>query len=154
MPGMPFETFTRQRKTGLPYVTLQKKGVISLNGAAFEALGRPEQVELLYDRDAHQMALRRVDDSVEHAYKVRAPHENHQTWLISGGAFASYYEIDISASVRRPAHLDGDLLVVDLKHPGVEPRAESDESDVPESYESEPPESYESDSPVESDESF
>ena len=126
---MPFETFTRQRKAGRqPFVTLQKKGIISLNRAAFEALGDPEAVELLYDKEANLMALRRVESSVEHAYKVRTPPGNHGTWLVAGGAFASYYDIDISASVRRAARLDGDLLVVDLNDPGVDPRGEQGDS--------------------------
>jgi hypothetical protein len=125
---MPFETFTRQRRTGRqPYVTLQKKGVISLNKAAFEALDSPESVELLYDPDARLVALRKVDSAVEHAYQVRAPVENHATWLVSGGAFMSYYEIDNSASVRRAARKDGDLLIVNLNDPGVDPRVEQTE---------------------------
>jgi hypothetical protein len=123
---VPFETFTRQRRHGRqPFVTIQKKGVISLNRAAFEALGDPESVELLYDPDARLVALRKVDGFVEHAYQVRAPVQNHATWLISGAAFVAYYEIDASVSVRRPARLDGDLLIIDLNDPGVDPRAEA-----------------------------
>jgi hypothetical protein len=123
---MPFETFTRQRKSDRqPYVTMQKKGVISLNKAAFDALDQPDSVELLYDSESRLVALRKVDSSVEHAYQVRAPVENHATWLVSGAAFVSYYEIDNSESIRRPARIEQDLLVIDLNHPGVDPRAES-----------------------------
>ncbi len=123
---MPFETFTRQRKSDRqPYVTMQKKGVISLNKAAFDALGQPDSVELLYDAESRLVGLRKVDSSIEHAYQVRAPVENHATWLVSGAAFVSYYEIDNSESIRRPARLEEDLLIVDLNHPGVDPRAES-----------------------------
>jgi hypothetical protein len=126
---VPFETFTRQRRhERQPFVTIQKKGVISLNRAAFEALGNPESVELLYDPDARLVALRKVDSFVEHAYQVRAPVENHATWLISGAAFVAYYEIDASVSVRRAARQDGDLLIVDLNDPGVDPRAESSDA--------------------------
>ena len=124
MRGMPFETFTRQRRVGQPFVTIQKKGVLSLNRAAFEALDGPEAVELLYDSGARLVALRKVDSAVEHSYQVRAPVENHATWLISVGAFVNYYEIDTSRSVRRPARLDGDLLIIDLNDPGVDPRSE------------------------------
>lgn len=126
---MPFETFTRQRRTGRqPFVTIQKKGVISLNGAAFEALDSPDAVELLYDTEARLVGLRKVDSSVPHAYQVRAPVENHATYLISGAAFMSYYEIDNSRSIRRPARLDGDLLIVDLNDPGVDSRSENADS--------------------------
>lgn len=126
---MPFETFTRQRRTGRqPFVTVQKKGVISLNKAAFEALDSPDYVELLYDRDARLVALRKVDSSVEHSYQVRAPVEGHATWVLSGAAFVSYYEIDTSSSVRRAAHMDGDMLIVNLNDPGVDPRSEHDDT--------------------------
>jgi hypothetical protein len=121
---VPFETFTRQRREGEPFVTIQKKGVISLNRAAFGALGRPEFVELLFDPDSRLVALRGVDSSVEHAYQVRAPVQNHATWVISGGAFLRYYEIENSESVRRAARIDGDLLIIDLHDPHVDPRAE------------------------------
>lgn len=130
---MPFETFTRQRRAGLPFVTIQKKGVISLNRAAFESLGSPEFVELLFDPDGRLVALHRVESSVEHAYQVRAPVDNHATWLISGGAFISYYEIDNSKSVRRAARMEGDLLIIDLNDPHVDPRAESTQADASDS---------------------
>ena len=104
---------------------MQKKGVISLNKAAFDALEQPDSVELLYDSESRLVALRKVDSSVEHAYQVRAPVENHATWLVSGAAFVSYYEIDNSESIRRPARREADLLIIDLNHPGVDPRADS-----------------------------
>ncbi len=129
---MPFETFTRQRRSGRqPFVTIQKKGVISLNKAAFEELDSPESVELLYDREARLVGLRKVDSSVEHAYAVRAPVEGHATFLLSGAAFVSYYEIDTSKSVRRAARRDGDMLVVDLNDPGVESASEQAEDSDP-----------------------
>jgi hypothetical protein len=122
---MPFETFTRQRRSSpQPYITIQKKGVISLNKAAFEALDSPETVELLYDSDARLVALRKVDSSVEHGYQVRAPVENHATWLVSGAAFVGYYEIDTSLSIRRAARKEGELLIVDLNDPGVDPKGD------------------------------
>jgi hypothetical protein len=114
-----FETFTRQRRSLPPFVTIQRKGVISLNRGSFEALDSPASVELLYDRDARLVALRKVDPSVEHAYQVRAPAENRGTWLVSAGAFTSYYEIDTSQTVRRMARLEGDLLIIDINDPGV-----------------------------------
>ena len=82
-------------------------------------------MELLYDADARLVALRKVDSSVDHGYQVRAPVRGHATWVISGAAFVSYYEIDASTSVRSTAHIDGDLLVVNLKlGPGSIPKAE------------------------------
>ena len=62
---MPFEVFDK-RMTPLakaPSVTIQKRGVISLNKAAHDLIENAETVELLYDRERRVMALRAADDS-------------------------------------------------------------------------------------------
>ena len=117
---MPFETFKRQRfKPGTqPFVTIQRKGVLSLNRAAFDALGDPEAVELLYDRENRSIGMRKVDSSVEHAYTVRSFGKG-STWLVSGTAFAHYYDIDTSVPTRRSGRLEDDVLVIDLNDPGT-----------------------------------
>jgi len=121
---MAFETFQRQRArpSDDPYVTIQRKGVISLNLSAFEALESPETVELLYDRGERLVGIRKVDPSVEHAYIVRGlGGRTTTTWLISGTAFTKFYGIDTEAAKRWKARIEeGPMLVVDLKEPGTE----------------------------------
>jgi len=126
-PSMAFETFKRQRvrPSDEPYVTIQRKGVIALNSAAFEALDRPEAVELLYDRSERLVGVRKVDPSVEHAYIVRGQGESRgrvsTNWLISGTAFAKYYGITTEVARRWKARIDeGPTVVVDLKEAGTE----------------------------------
>lgn len=71
---MPFEVFNK-RMTPLakaPAVTIQKRGVISLNKAAHELINSSETVELLFDADRQVMALRPAEDTSPHAYGVRA----------------------------------------------------------------------------------
>ena len=117
---MPFETFKRQRvRPGTdPLITIQKKGVFSLNRSAYEALGSPDWVELLYDHDSRLVAIRKVDESVEHAYRCRTFGKGG-TWLVSGTAFSNYYGIDTSTPTRRAAHMEDDMLVIDLNDPGT-----------------------------------
>jgi hypothetical protein len=119
--SMPFETFKRQRLAPDkdPLITIQKKGIFSLNQVAYEALGKPEAVELLYDREASRIGLRKVNGSVQHSYRVRQ-FGTGATWLVSGTAFAKYYEIDLSVPVRYTARVDNDMLVIDLKGGGVQ----------------------------------
>jgi hypothetical protein len=123
---MAFETFKRQRQrpSDDPYVTIQKKGVISLNLASYTALGSPEAVELLYDREERLVGLRKVDPSVEHAYIVRGLGRGKvdTNWLISGTAFAQYYGIKADSARRWKAKVveDAEMLIVDLKEPGTE----------------------------------
>lgn len=117
---MPFETFKRQRlKPGTdPLITIQKKGVLSLNRAAYSALGDPEAVELLYDQEANLVGLRKVDSEVEHAYTIRTFGKGG-TWLVSGTAFTNYYDIDTSVPTRRLGQMRDDILVIDLNDPGT-----------------------------------
>jgi hypothetical protein len=117
---MPFETFKRQRlKPGAePLVTIQKKGVLSLNRAAYEALGNPQAVELLYDRDSRRIGFRKVESSLEHAYALRTFGKGG-TWLVSGTAFTNYYEIDTSVPTRRTGRMEDGVLVLDLNDPGT-----------------------------------
>jgi hypothetical protein len=120
--AMPFETFKRQRSRpdDSPYVTIQKRGTLSFNRAAYAALGEPEAVELLFDREDRRIGIRRVDPSTAHAYGVR-PLNRGATWLASGTAFVNYYGIETAVSRRWPAEaVDEGFLVIDLKEEGQE----------------------------------
>lgn len=118
---MAFETFKRQRAplTTEPAITIQKRGTFSLNAPAFEALGSPEYLELLYDRDERLIGLRKADAHVPHAYVVR-PLGNGTTQMVSGTAFLAFYGIEFDAARRWIGRLQDDMLVIDLKEPGVE----------------------------------
>jgi hypothetical protein len=121
---MPFETFKRQRvRPGdEPYLTIQRKGIFSLNRPAFEALDRPDWVELLYDSDTRRIGVRKVDSSIDHAYGVRklGSRRGESTFLVSGTAFTNYYEIDTSRSIRRSGRVEDGVFMIDLNDPGTE----------------------------------
>src|SRR5579864_6906235 len=116
---MPFETFKRQRTTSgqEPSVTIQRKGVLSLNLPAYRVLGEPEAVELLYDPVERLIGLRKVDPEVRHSYLVRGlgRNETNTTWLISGTAFTKYYGIDTTKAKRWAPLFVNETLVIDLK---------------------------------------
>lgn len=119
---MPFEIFQRQRPpvSPDPAITIQKRGTLSLNAAAYGALDSPEAIELLYDRDERLVGLRKIDPSAAHAYVVRPLGRGGSNWLISGRSFTGYYGIPTEPARRWAAHTDGDMLVIDLKEPGAE----------------------------------
>ena len=100
---MPFEIFDK-RMTPLakaPSVTIQKRGVISLNKAAHDLVGNAETVELLYDRDRQVMALRATDDSSPHAYSVRSGSKRGPGQaIVSATAFTAHYGINTTATRR------------------------------------------------------
>lgn len=115
-----FEVFTRRASpTGKgPFVTIQRKGILSMNREAYEAMGSPETVELLYDRDERIMGFRPVDPNVPHAYRARKQGAS-SSYLVAGQAFTHYYEIATDTARRYPATAIDGILVVDLKEPGV-----------------------------------
>jgi hypothetical protein len=117
-----FEVFKKNRMPSKvqPSVTIQRRGAISLNTAAFEAIGSPSHVELLYDRDERLIGLRSSDEATPHAYLVRGVGQNEATHVVSGKAFLTYYDIPQDVARRWAAEERDGVLVVDLKQPGTE----------------------------------
>lgn len=104
-----------------PFVTIQKRGTISLNAAAYAALDEPEAVELLFDPSDRIVGFRAVPKESEHAYPLRAQSgKSIGPYIVSGTAFTRYYSIDTTVSRRWIGYMDDDILCVDLKQPGTE----------------------------------
>lgn len=138
---MSWETFQRQRAplSEEPTVTIQRRGTMSLNGAAFDALERPEAVELLFERSKHLMALKKAEPSTPHAYPVRPLGKSGSTWLVSGQAFTKFYGIETDKAMRWDAKPEPDgLLVIDLKESGTEVTGNRKQSELPEFQERSP----------------
>ncbi|HXW35996.1 MAG TPA: hypothetical protein VEJ87_15585 [Acidimicrobiales bacterium] len=126
-----FEVFTRRRGTiqKSPTMTLQIRGGMGFNQAAYEALGKPEAVELLYAKKERIIGVRATEPGQPHAYPVRAPDQKRDSgFLVGGRSFTNYYDIDTSVARRYPAYMEGGILCVDLNGPSAEvtgPRAGS-----------------------------
>ena len=118
-----FETFTKRMAPLVkqPLVTIQKHaGTISLNAAAHALLGKPDAVELLYDRDEQLVGLRAVAKESEHAYPLRSQAgKSVGPYIVSGTQLAKYYKIDTTVSRRWVASLVDDILCIDLKQEGT-----------------------------------
>lgn len=119
---MGFEVFDK-RAAGAskhPYVTMQRKGPFSFNQAAFELMGKPEAVELLYDRDTERVAFRPVAPGRPRAFPVRAQGKNSITYMVAGQSFAKHYELDTSVARRYAPEWEDDILVLDLRGDSVD----------------------------------
>jgi len=128
-----FEVFTR-RATPVslePMMTIQRRGSLSLNRAAVEALGEPEAVELLYDRKERVMGIRPVDPKAQHAYKIRKQ-PSSVSFLIAGQAFTQYYGIPTDKPIRYRAKMADGVLTVDLKQEGIDATSTRERSRNPE----------------------
>ena len=119
---MPFEVFDK-RMTPLakaPSVTIQKRGVISLNKAAHDLIDNAETVELLFDRDRQVIAVRSTDDSSPHAYAVRsASKRGPGQAVVSATAFTAHYGIDTTDTRRWKPFVEDGMLCVDLSEEGT-----------------------------------
>ena len=129
---MPFVEFDKRAASAskAPFVTLQRKGPLSLNQAAYELVGRPEAVTLLYDEDEKLIGVKPASISQPRALPVRAQGEDANTYVIAGQAFCKHFGIDTSTARRYAVEMRDDLLVVDLKSDSTDvtgPRARSRE---------------------------
>ncbi|SDO48639.1 hypothetical protein SAMN04515671_1093 [Nakamurella panacisegetis] len=120
---MAFEVFDK-RLTPLakaPIITIQMRGIFSMNRAAYALMDSPSHVELLYDKDDQVIGIRGVDDDVPHGYEVRAQTRDKVSGpvIIAGTAFTQYYKIDTSVSRRWTPTVENGILRIDLKEPGV-----------------------------------
>jgi hypothetical protein len=114
---MTFEVFTKRmaRAADQPYVTIQKRGIIAFNHAAFRALGEPSAVTFLFDRENRVVGFRAAERGEEHAYGVRA-NAKGTTHMVSGTLFTKHYEIPTEVARRWLGRINDDgLLTIDLK---------------------------------------
>ena len=127
---MPFEEFDKRAATASksPFVTIQRKGPFGLNKAAFEAMGEPEAVSLLYDRDEKLIGFKPVPLTYARAFPVRAQGKNAVTYMVAGQSFTRHYGIDTSTARRYAVEMRDGVLVLDLNSPSGDvtgPRAKS-----------------------------
>jgi hypothetical protein len=116
MPG--FEVYERTRAARAPgaAVTFASHGAISFNMAAYELLGQPEAVVLLWDKGERLAGFRPASTGEHAAYRIRL--NGSRTRQISGSAFRSYIGLE-GGSRRWPIFMEGGVGVVDLKQPGT-----------------------------------
>lgn len=117
-----FEVFRKGSARGGSelWVTVQKRGTVSLNRASYMALGAPAAVELLYDPQDQVIGFRAVDVHAEHARFVRSSTGRQSgPYVITVIAFLRFYGIDIDVTRRWPASMRDDVLSIDLTTTGT-----------------------------------
>jgi hypothetical protein len=108
--------------TKTPTVTIQVRGMVSLSRPAYDMLGEPKAVELLFDRTERVMGLRAVDPSADDSYPVRPGKSRAgSTFYVSATAFCKFYDIETLSARRYVATLlDDAILCVDLRQSPLE----------------------------------
>jgi hypothetical protein len=126
-----FEVFDKYHSRSVKeiFVTIQRRGNFSLNRAAFQALGSPKSVELLFNRAKRLIGFRPTDATNGRTIPVRKQ-GNSDSYMVAGLTFTKEYDIDTSVARRYIAKMQDDMLLVDLKSPSTDatgPRLRSDD---------------------------
>ena len=116
-----FEEFTGRStpsSSKMLRVALQKRGTMSLNRAAFKALGEPSHVILFFDKESRAIGIKPADGSVRHAYPVRKQ-EQAASYLFAAQAFCKHYDLLTGVTTAFEPTLEDGMLVFEFDK-GVE----------------------------------
>jgi hypothetical protein len=96
------------------YVSMNSKGEIVLNAAAFEKLGAPKAVTMMFDMETSTIGLRPTSPLMPNAHPVALKEGNRRR--VGAPGFVRKYDIKLDGTIkfRTPAIEDG-ILVLDLK---------------------------------------
>lgn len=130
--AMAFEVFDKRMAplAKAPSVTIQRRGIFSINRVAHKLIGEAETVELLFDKENAVVALRPSKEPHAYAIRPQSARDAGQV-ILSATAFTQYYDIDTSVSRRyKPYEQDG-MLCIDLRGPSTEVRGNRAKHDDP-----------------------
>lgn len=111
-----FEIFTGRNKPASSKtmrVSLNKRGAISFNHAAFVALGEPKAVELLYDKETNAIGMRASKEDVRHAYPVRAQGKS-KSYIIGAVAFTQHYDVKPENTITFDPLIEDGIMVLEF----------------------------------------
>lgn len=105
----------------VPSVTVQKRGLLSINRAAFALMKEPAAVELLWDPDRTIIGLRPVPIEEPNAYPVRAQVADSKRGplLIAGNLFTKFIGLNTDEAHRWTPYMDEGILCLNVGKPGA-----------------------------------
>lgn len=83
---------------GVARVTLQRDGTLLLNALAYEQIGRPEAVELMFEVRTRRVGLKAIDAGEDHAFPVKQKKRMNQ-WEIRSSPFFVHHKIKTDRTV-------------------------------------------------------
>ncbi len=97
---------------GGPIVSIRKRGTLGLNEAAYQALGRPDAVKIVYGTEERVVGFMPASIASLTAYPVKV-HANGTSYEVAGTKFCRFYGIPIDEPSRRyAAFLEGKALLI------------------------------------------
>lgn len=114
---MTYEFFThRYERTGLPAVTLTKKGYFLFNVSAIREFGLDEFsfVKFGYDKHSRKVAFRFLSDAEYSASKVTVKKNKRLAVTVCANAFVNFYKIKHEHARVFPLKKEGKFIVFQL----------------------------------------
>ncbi len=121
-----FEEFDRQAASPhskWPIVSIRTRGTFGINRAAYEALGRPKAVKLLWDAEDRAVGFRPSHENSPKAYTVSETKPNSGSCEVAGTKFFKHYNIPYDRCRRYAAEMDDGDLVFYLDRDEKQPTA-------------------------------
>ena len=90
---------------------------MTINRVAYEMLGGPEAVELLYSKENRVIGVRQVSPKEPYAFPLRGQGRRGQepsNYLVAIQAFTKHYGIDTSVAMRYPVEMQKGILTIPL----------------------------------------
>lgn len=119
---MGFEVFQKGSApvATVPTVTIQKRGLLSMNRAAHQMIGEADAVELLWDEERRLIGLRAASLGNPNAYPARAQNaaSNKGPILVAANMFTRFIGIDTNEARRWVPKLEDEILCIDLNEAG------------------------------------
>ena len=118
-----FEKLSTERIAKSMRISLNDRGTFSLNQKAFDDLGKPEAVELYYDKVNKLIAMRGCSPELKHASSVRQQGQT-KSYLVRAMAFSTHYNINVKGTIvfSEPTIDDGMLVLAIATAVQVPPR--------------------------------
>jgi hypothetical protein len=101
-----------------PRLTINARGDGYLNAQAWEALGTPAAVLILFDEERQILGFRGSAAGAEYAYDLRD--EGGSGRRLSLKAWARHYEFPLGTPRQYTGRMRADILAFDLNHPSAE----------------------------------
>jgi hypothetical protein len=97
-----------------PRVALRRDRSLSLNAAAYDLLGRPAEVHLLFSASRRAIGIRAALEDIGQRFHVRQERKDTR-YVVEAAPFIRYYEIDHSQwTVFETVQFENDILVLPL----------------------------------------
>lgn len=112
-----------------PQVRIGKNGALLVNGLAWDLIGCPMHVQLLYDRSQRRVGIKACEENSLDAYKVTKPTAGSAS--INAKSYLRYFKLEgFQGSVHRPSYDSSDGRVLVVKLPEPEPEVAQAPADV------------------------